>query len=159
MHSAATSSLFGAGPVPREVLVCRMQDQEFCIDVTLVKEIRGWAPTALLPHAPSYVRGVINLRGTVLPIVDMAARLDFPDTVISSHSVVIVVWIGKKQIGLLVDAVCDIIEVDEGSLQPTPQLSTDAVQALLLGLLNVGDRAIGLLGLDQLLPEIEAGEP
>ncbi|HKU65776.1 MAG TPA: chemotaxis protein CheW [Rhizomicrobium sp.] len=159
MHSAASSSLCSAGPVPREALVCRVRDQEFCIDVTLVKEIRGWAPTALLPHAPSYVRGVINLRGTVLPIVDMAARLDFPETVTSRHSVVIVVWIGKKQIGLLVDAVCDIVEVEEGSLQPTPQLSNDAVQALLLGLINAGDRVIGLLGLDQLLPEIEAGEP
>jgi len=145
-------------PVPQEALVCRVRNQDFCIDVTCVKEIRGWTPTALLPHAPSYVRGVINLRGTVLPIVDMAARLDFPVTAPSQHSVVIVVWVGKKQIGLLVDSVCDIIEVGEDALQPTPQLSCDQVQALVTALVNAGDRVIGLLGLDQLLPEIDAAE-
>lgn len=158
MHSVLDRHASDFCSAPREVLVCRVQAQEFCVDVSAVKEIRGWTPTALLPHSPSCVLGVINLRGTVLPIVDMAARLNFPATVPSRQSVVIVAWIGEKQVGLLVDSVCDIVELKGDAFQPTPELSCDTTQALVTALVNTGERVIGLLGLDQLLPEIEPGE-
>ncbi|HKQ44726.1 MAG TPA: chemotaxis protein CheW [Rhizomicrobium sp.] len=158
MHNLAGQTLRAETWMPKEVLVCRIHGQEFCVDVGSVKEIRGWAPTALLPHSPAYLRGIINLRGTVLPIVDMAARLDFPAVIPSPQSAVIVVLIGKKQVGLLVDAVCDIIEVTADALEATPQLACDTVQNLVVTLINSDDRLIGLLDLDRLLPEIDAGD-
>ena len=83
--------------------------QEFCIDIMSVREIRGWTPATALPHAPAYVRGVINLRGSVLPIVDLAERLGFPPTDASARQVIIVVQVGAQIVGLLVDAVSDIL--------------------------------------------------
>ena len=67
-------------PKQRELVAFRIGAQEFCIDVMAVREIRGWAPITPLPHSPAYVRGLINLRGTVLPIVDVGARLGLPDS-------------------------------------------------------------------------------
>ena len=157
MRSAADKQPDGVRGMPGEVLVFRVRMQEFCVNVSCVKEIRGWTPAALLPHSPPYLRGVINLRGTVLPIVDVAARLNFPVSDPSQHPVVVVVWIETKQIGLLVDAVCDIIEIDEGALQPTPQLSSTEVQDLVTALVSVDDRMIGLLALDHVLPRLEDG--
>jgi purine-binding chemotaxis protein CheW len=90
---------------PREFIAFRIGVQEFCIDIMSVREIRGWTPATALPHAPPYVRGVINLRGSVLPIVDLAERLGFPPTDASARQVIIVVQVGAQIVGLLVDAV------------------------------------------------------
>ena len=79
----------------RELIAFRIGEQEFCVDIMTVREIRGFAAATPLPHAPNFVVGVINLRGTVLPIVDLAARLGFGATVPTARSVVIVVRIGQ----------------------------------------------------------------
>ena len=78
-----------------------------------VREIRGWTPATALPHAPAYVRGVINLRGSVLPIVDLAERLGFPQTEATQRHVIIVVQVDAQIVGLLVDAVSDILSHDD----------------------------------------------
>src|SRR5471032_722247 len=101
----------------RELITFRVGEQDFCVEATNVKEIRGWAPATLLPDSPAYVRGVTNLRGAILPIVDLAARLDLAQTEPTARHVVIVVWIGKRLVGLLVDAVCDIITVSNDLLE------------------------------------------
>lgn len=136
-----------------ELLAFRVGDQEFCIDIMAVREIRGWTPTTRLPHAPGYVRGVVNLRGAVLPVIDLAARLGLPSTEPTAKHVIIVAEVGTQVIGMLVSAVCDILTLGETELQPTPDIAAGAARACLQGLLTTGDRMVGLLRLDQVLPE------
>ncbi len=136
----------------RELISFRIGDQEFCVDIMSVREIRGWTPATALPHSPGYVRGVINLRGAVLPIVDLAARFGLPETHPSARHVIIVAQVGHQVVGLLVDAVSDILTVTQDSIQQTPEVASDMARNFVRGVLAVEGRMISLIGLDQLLP-------
>jgi purine-binding chemotaxis protein CheW len=138
---------------PRELIAFRIGDQEFCVDIRYVREIRGWAPATPLPQSPAYVKGVINLRGTVLPIVDLGARLGFGPTNPSARHVIIVARIGSKTVGLLVEAVSDILTVAEESIQPTPDVACDTVRAFVRGVIAQANGMISLVALDGLLPD------
>ncbi len=141
-----------ADPAIRELIAFRVGLQEFCINVMMVREIRGWTAATALPRSPRYVRGVINLRGAVLPIVDLAIRLGLPASEPTARNVIIVV-----QIGLLVDAVSDILTANSANIQPSPDVSSDLVRAFVKGLLPVDGRMISLISLDNALPrELEA---
>ena len=137
----------------KELIAFRIDAQEFCVDIQAVREIRGWTPATPLPHSPGFVRGVINLRGAVLPVVDLAARLGLRVTEPSARHVIIVSRIGDQLVGLLVDAVSDILTVTEASMQPTPEVAYDAERAFVKGLLPVDGRLISLVSLDRVLPE------
>ncbi len=142
-----------ADPQLRELIAFRVGRQEFCINVMCVREIRGWSAATVLPRAPRYMRGVINLRGAVLPIVDLAMRLGLPGAEPTARNVIIVVQIGQQQIGLLVDAVSDILTIQDNDIQPTPDVASDLVRHFVKGLLPVEGRMISLIALDQVLPE------
>jgi purine-binding chemotaxis protein CheW len=146
-----TEKASAAAGSPCEFVAFRIGVQEFCIDIMSVREIRGWTPATALPHAPSYVRGVINLRGSVLPIVDLAERLGFPPTDATARQVIIVVQVGAQIIGLLVDAVSDILTQSTESIQPTPEVATDVVRSFVRGVLAIDGRMIGLIELDSLM--------
>jgi purine-binding chemotaxis protein CheW len=139
----------------REMLSFFVGEQSFCIDIMVVREIRGWSPAVRLPHAPPYVRGVVNLRGAALPILDLADRLGFPPDTPTAQHVVIVAEIGSQVVGLLVTAVSDILAVSDVKLQPTPEIVAGSTGAFLQGLLNIDGRMFGLLRLDQLAPQLE----
>ena len=136
----------------RELISFRVGAQEFCVDIMSVREIRGWTPATPLPHAPAFVRGVVNLRGTVLPVIDMAARMGLAVAEPTPRHVVIVVWIRNKLVGLLVDAVCDILVVAADALQAAPDVACETVDGFITQLLTVEDRMLGLIALDQILP-------
>jgi purine-binding chemotaxis protein CheW len=136
----------------REFIAFRIGVQEFCIDIMSVREIRGWTPATALPHAPSYVRGVINLRGSVLPVVDLSERLGFAPTETGARQVIIVVQIGAQINGLLVDAVSDILSVSTDTIQPTPEVAKGAVESFIRGVMAIDGRMIGLIELDSLMP-------
>ena len=85
----------------RELLSFRLGEQEFCLDIMAVREIRGWTEATPLPRAPDYIRGMINLRGTVFPVVDMSVRLGLPANDLASRKVIIVVWIDTKVVGYM----------------------------------------------------------
>ena len=140
---------------PRELISFRIGVQEFCVDIMAVREIRGWTAATALPQSPSFVRGVINLRGAVLPIVDLAARLGFENTEASDRHVIIVAQIGAQMVGLLVDAVSDILTVTDDAIQPTPDVASDTAKTFVRGLLAIDGRMISLVGLDHVLPESE----
>ena len=140
----------------RELIAFRVGAQEFCVDIMSVREIRGWTPATPLPHAQKFMRGVINLRGTVLPIIDLSASLGFGFTTPEARHVIIVVRVGEQETGLLVDAVCDILSVTEDMLQPTPNVASDTVRSFIRGILAVEGRMIGEIGLERILPEKEA---
>jgi len=138
---------------PRELISFRIGAQEFCVDIMAVREIRGWTVATALPKSPAFVRGVINLRGAVLPIVDLAARLGFDATQATDRHVIIVAQIGGQTVGLLVDAVSDILSITDDVIQPTPDVASEVAKTFVRGLLAVDGRMISLVGLDHILPE------
>ena len=143
------------GAASRELISFLIGTQEFCVDIMSVREIRGWTPATPLPHSPAYVRGVINLRGAVLSIVDLAARLGFPPTEPSARAVIIVAQVGHQVVGLLVDAVTGILTVTSDTVQPTPDVASDMARSFVTGVLAVEGRMISLITLDHVLPAAE----
>ncbi|MBN8605413.1 MAG: purine-binding chemotaxis protein CheW [Caulobacterales bacterium] len=136
-----------------ELISFRIGEQEYCVDIMAVREIRGWAAATPLPQSPPYVRGVINLRGAVLPIIDLANRLGFGVTEPNARHVIIVVRIGNRVVGLLVDAVSEILTTTADAIQPTPDVACDAVKRFVKGILAVEGRMISWIVLDQILPD------
>ncbi|MBS0332545.1 MAG: chemotaxis protein CheW [Proteobacteria bacterium] len=144
------------GPDSRELTAFRIGEQEFCVDIMCVREIRGWSAATPLPKSPDYMTGVINLRGAVLPIMNLAQRLGLAGREPTVRSVIIVVQVGDRLIGLLVDAVSDILSVVPEEVQVTPDLGCESVRAFVKGLISKDGRMISEIALDRLLPETEA---
>jgi purine-binding chemotaxis protein CheW len=139
----------------RELIAIRIGSQEFCVDVMCVREIRGWTPATPLPQSPAFVRGVINLRGTVLPIVDLAARLGFAAADPSARHAIVVAQIGHQVVGLLVEGVSDIFTVTDDKIQPTPDVASDMAKKFVRGVIAMDGRMISLIALDSVLPAAE----
>lgn len=144
-----------ADPDTRELVAFRTAGQDFCIDILSVREIRGWSRPASLPHAPGFVQGVINLRGAVVPILDLASRLGLPPAAEDDRNVIIVTTIHARTVGLLVEAVTDILGVPATAIQPTPDLASDATRSVLRGMLVQDSRLIRLLDVAALLPQAD----
>ena len=140
----------------RELIAFRIGTQEFCVDIMSVREIRGWTPATPLPRSPGYMKGVINLRGTVLPIIDLGARFGLPTTEPTARHVIMVAHIGGRTVGLLVDAVSDILQMSDASGQPTPDVASEHVKSFVKGIFSIDGRMISLIELDHVLPEREA---
>lgn len=139
----------------RELIAFRVGAQEFCVDIMSVREIRGWSPVTALPQSPVFVRGVVNLRGAVLPIVDLAARLGFPPAEPTARHVIIVAQIGQQVVGLLVDAVSDILTATDDLVQATPDVASDLAKTFVRGVIAIDQRMISLIALDNILPALE----
>lgn len=144
-----------AAGLGRELISFRIGSQEFCVDIMDVREIRGWTPATALPQAPAFVRGVINLRGAVLPIVDLGARLGLGAADPTARHVIIVAQVEKQIVGLLVDAVSDILTVSDNMIQPTPDVASEMVRNFVRGLLAIDGRMVSFISLDRVLPESE----
>ena len=140
----------------RELIAFRIGDQEFCVDIMSVREIRGWTPATPLPRSPGYMKGVINLRGTVLPIIDLGARFGLETAEPTARHVIMVANIGGRTVGLLVDAVSDILQMTEAQVQPTPDVASDHVKSFVKGIFSIEGRMISLIELNQILPPVEA---
>ena len=136
----------------REVITFLIERQEFCIDVMSIREIRVWIPTTPLAHAPSYVCGMINLRGAVLPIIDLADRLGYYPTEPASGHAVLVVQIGRQTVGLLVQGVSEILTIDPATIQPLPDAASDETRIFVTGIVVVDQRMISIVALDGILP-------
>ena len=140
-------------PVGRELIIVEIAAQQFAIDIMSVREIRGWSASTRLPHAPPHVLGMINLRGQVLPVIDFAARLGLAGSEPHAASVVIVTEIDDRLVGLLVDAVCDILTLGEGMMQAAPDIGDASVREFVHGVITHGDGIITFLSLDAVIPE------
>jgi purine-binding chemotaxis protein CheW len=146
------------GAASNELIAFRLGEQEFCVDIMSVRDIRGWTPTTPLPHSSDYVKGVINLRGAVLPVVDLSARLGFQPTEPSARHVIIITQVGNQTIGLLVDAVSDILTVNSGAIQATPNVASDLARTFMKGVIAMEGRMISLIALDNVLTQNQAGQ-
>ncbi|MDF1631010.1 chemotaxis protein CheW [Mycoplana sp. MJR14] len=140
----------------RELIAFRIGDQEFCVNIMSVREIRGWTPATPMPHAPPYVLGVINLRGAVLPIIDMSMRLGMKPAEPTVRHVIIVAQVGPKTVGLLVDAVSDILTVTDDNVQPTPDIANEMAKNYARGILAIEGRMICMIELEALFPHVES---
>jgi purine-binding chemotaxis protein CheW len=124
--------------------------QEFAADIMDIREIRGWTDTTALPHAADYVRGIINLRGTVLPVIDLKARLGMGQTEPSASHVIIVVQGGAGLVGVLVDEVLDILTVSSTSIQPVPDTAREIQNDYVDGIAVLEGKMVTLLGMEKL---------
>ena len=140
----------------KELISFRIGAQEFCVDIMAIREIRGWTAATALPQSPSFVKGVINLRGAVLPIVDLGARLGLQTSEPTARHVIMVAHIGGRTVGLLVDAVSDIIQLTDDAVQATPDVASDQVRTFVKGIFAVDGRMISLLELEWIVPDTEA---
>jgi purine-binding chemotaxis protein CheW len=123
--------------------------EEYGVDIMAIREIKGWTATTELPNAPAYMRGVIDLRGIIVPILDLSARFNRGRAEPSARHVIIVVAVGDHMAGLLVDAVADILAVSDTDIQQVPNLDHGADGAhFLTGLVTVEGRMVALLDLE-----------
>ncbi|PHR21400.1 MAG: chemotaxis protein CheW [Hoeflea sp.] len=139
-----------------ELIAFTLGDQEFCIEVVSVREIRSWTPATMLPHSPDHVRGVINLRGAVLPVMDLALRLGLAPAEPSQGSVIIVTQIGSQTVGLLVDLVSDIFTISAEEIHPAPDVSKTMDREQIRGMIPMDERMICFLQLNALFGAIES---
>ena len=117
---ATTTSSANYSGETLEIIAFRLHDQEFCVKTTTIREIRGWAPSTPIPHAPS---GVMNLRGSVIPIIDLAQKLGMKSAVATERSAIVVAEVHNMVIGMLVDQVSDILTIPSSQVQPVPEIS------------------------------------
>lgn len=139
--------------VGREFVAFISSGQDYCVDITVVREIRGWAQPTPMPHSPDFVQGLFNLRGAVIPIVDLAARLGLLSTGASDRHVVIVVKIRDQLWGIVVDAVSDILSVADAALQKTPDVGSARASAFVSSVISYEGRMLRMIDLEVLLPE------
>ena len=140
----------------RELLTFKLGEQEYALDIMSVREIRGWTKTTPMPHAPEFMRGVINLRGTVLPVMDLAARLGLPPIVTTERNVIIVVKCNSAMTGLLVDAVNDIIALSEEDMQLPPDIGNETGANTIRALSLIDERMIRVLELENVIAKPES---
>lgn len=134
----------------KQFITFTVEDREYGIDIMSIREIKGWSQTTSLPNSPNYMRGVINLRGTVVPIIDLRARFNMGRTETTKTHVVMIVHVGKRLMGILVDAVSDILTLDTDTIRPVPALQDNHSNEILKGLVSLDDRMVGLLVLEKL---------
>ncbi len=139
-----------------ELISFEIAGQEFCIDIRSVREIRGWTPATRMPHTPAYVLGVINLRGSVMPVLDLRSRLGLGETEASSRHVFVVVQHGARTAGLMVDAVQETFVIDEALLQTPPEMDSSATERFVDAIIPLdGGRMLSRLVVSALLPREE----
>ena len=134
----------------RELITFEVGGQVFGLDIMAIREIRAWTPVTRLPRVPHYVAGVVNLRGTVLPVIDLAARLGWEPTEPTPRHAIIVTQLNHQASGLIVESVSDIVNISPDQLQPPPVTSNDSIVMFLEGLAAIDDRMVMVLNLPAL---------
>jgi purine-binding chemotaxis protein CheW len=147
-HSAVLSS-------DQEVLSFILDGEEFGVDILAVKEIRVWSKVTEIPNTPNYLKGVINLRGTIIPIVDLSERFQRPPKNYNDTTVVIVLHarIDVKEIvvGIVVDAVSDVYKLEKKDIRETPDFGSNIDQRFITGMATISDKMVILLNATKLL--------
>lgn len=141
-----------AGAAVVELISFEIGGQEFCIDIRSVREIRGWAPATPMPHSPEYIVGVINLRGMVMPVIDLRSRLGLGQTEPTERHVIVVIQADGRTAGLLVDGVRESFHVETSSLQAPPDLGDGFSHRFVDAILPFDGRLMSRLVVNTLVP-------
>lgn len=144
-----------ASPRLHELISFAVGDVQYGVDIVAVREIKEWSKVTRLPDQPDHMRGVLNLRGVIVPVVDLRCRFGQGITDVNPAHIIIVVQIGERQVGLLADRVIDIVSLDPDKVQPVPTVDRSAGADFLSGLISIDGALIALVDLSRLLP----GEP
>ncbi|MGH7266334.1 MAG: chemotaxis protein CheW [Candidatus Rokuibacteriota bacterium] len=134
-----------------QYLTFSLGQEEYGVEILKVQEIKGYSAITPIPNTPPYVKGVMNLRGTIIPVVDLRSKLGMAAAEYSPFTVIVVVRVGSKTIGLVVDAVSDVLHIPSASLQPAPDFGAQVDADFISGLARAGDKLVVLLDLDRIL--------
>jgi purine-binding chemotaxis protein CheW len=145
----------GAG----EYLTFRLGAEEYGIDILRVQEIRSYEQPTRLAHSPDFIKGVIDLRGRIVPILDLRMKLQCPDVQYTDFTVVIILDIGTTLIGAVVDAVADVVSLQPELIKPTPHFERQGGvdPAFVTGIASLGDRMLIVMDIEALLSSQEIG--
>jgi len=139
-----------------EIIAFRLHDQEFCLKTTTIREIRGWAPSTPIPHAPKEVIGVMNLRGKVIPIIDLAYKLGMVSSTANERSAIVVTEVHNMIIGILVDRVSDILTIKSSDVQLPPEITTSFDKSYTDGIITRENGMICFLNLEAMFRDPHA---
>jgi purine-binding chemotaxis protein CheW len=137
-----------------DIIAFRLHDQEFCVQTTTIREIRGWAPCTPIPHAPRELLGVMNLRGSVIPIIDLANKLGMPSTDGNERCAIVVAEVHNTVVGLVVDKVSDILTVQGDNIQPVPEMAGVHNSRYVEGIITQGASMICFLNLSRIFDAV-----
>lgn len=141
----------------REYLTFRLDQEEYGIDILKVQEIRGYEPPTRVANAPNFIKGVVNLRGTIVPIVDMRLKFNCSKAEYNSFTVVIILNLRQRIVGIVVDSVSDVMELPSESLKAAPEIDSVIDSTAVLGLGSLGDRMLILLDIELLMSAPDMG--
>ena len=133
-------------------------DEEYGVEILKVQEIRGYSAITPIPNTPRYLKGVMNLRGTIVPVVDLRAKFSMAEAEYNQFTVIIVVMVGTKVMGLVVDAVSDVLNIPKTDIQPTPDFGGQVDAEFIEGLAKAGEKLVVLLDIDKVLGDEELHE-
>jgi len=150
------SSATAAPEEAAQYLTVNLGNEEYGVDILAVREIRGWTPVTRIPQAPGYVLGVLNLRGAIVPVLDLRLRFGLAREEYTATTVTVIVMVNGRQFGVVVDAVSDVVEVSPGDIRPVPDMGTTVDTEYLKGLTSVAERMVLLLDVDRLLQPQDA---
>jgi purine-binding chemotaxis protein CheW len=147
----ATEPVAGADSLDGQYLTFLLGKEEYAAEILKVQEIRGLTPITTIPNAPPFIRGVMNLRGTVIPVIDLRLRFGVGRAEYDRYSVIVVVRVGDRVTGLLVDSVTDVLDVAKDQIEPPPDLGVAVDLSCLTGVAKTGDRLVILLDIERVL--------
>jgi purine-binding chemotaxis protein CheW len=160
MQTPTLSSLRtrGVAAAPsREFLAFRLGAEDYAIDILKVQEIRVFDSITRLPGAPDYIKGVLNLRGLIAPVLDLRIKFGFEDVEYGPFTVLIVLHVRERLVALVVDAVADVVALTEGEIKPPPEFATSVNIEYVMGLGARGERMLILLDIEKLISSQELG--
>ena len=144
-----------AGAGSHQVLTFVLGNETYGVDILRVQEIRGWSAVTKIPHAPAHVLGVLNLRGSIVPIVDLRMRFSLDRAEYTTVTVIIVVSVisaaGRRDFGVVVDGVSDVVDVNTAEVKAAPELGAKGATDYIRGLVPVSERMVVLLDIDRLI--------
>lgn len=134
-----------------QFLTFTLKNEEYGIEILKVQEIKGFSKITPIPNAPVFVRGVMNLRGTVVPIIDLRARFSMNEKDYDQFTVIIVVNVGSRVVGLVVDTVSDVLNIPTDQIAEPPELAGNGDSSCITGMGKLGERIIMLLDIGRLV--------
>lgn len=145
------------GAAAREYLTFRLDQEEYGIDILKVQEIRGYEPPTRIANAPAFIKGVVNLRGTIVPIVDMRLKFNCSKAEYNSFTVVIILNLRQRVVGIVVDSVSDVMELSAEAIRSAPDIESTIDAGSIMGLDSVGERMLILLDIEKLMSSDDMG--
>lgn len=125
--------------------------EEYGVEILKVQEIKGYSQVTPIPNTPPYVKGVMNLRGSIIPVVDLRSKLSMDETAYNQFTVIIVIRVGPKTVGLVVDAVSDVLNIPTQDVQATPDFGAQVDARFISGMAKAGEKLVVLLDIDKVL--------